>query len=351
MDVPGSLVGGTVQQLRHGGCTLLSWRQTLVMTVIGKGTTQMRYGLGVGEAVEPATLKQTVERVRVAAAAGFATAWWAQLSNWDALTAIAVAGAQVPGIALGTAVVPTYPRHPLMLASQALSVQAATDNRLRLGIGPSHQWLMEDRYGYPFERPARHVREYLSALMPLLRGESLSYEGETLRAIGEIHVPDAEAPSVMLAALGPVMLKIAGELTDGTITAWTGPKTLAGYIVPTITRAAAAAGRPAPQVIAGGLVCVTAHPHEIREETGVQFASVAQAPSYGAMLEREGIENPADLLILGDETTVEREIQRYADAGVTELIVYVTGSAEEQARTMDLLTALARGSAPASARR
>jgi alkanesulfonate monooxygenase SsuD/methylene tetrahydromethanopterin reductase-like flavin-dependent oxidoreductase (luciferase family) len=154
----------------------------------------MRIGIGVGEALEMVTREETLEQVRAAEVAGFATAWWAQIFNWDALTTIAVVGAQVPRIALGTAVVPTYPRHPLMLASQALTVQTAIGNRLRLGIGPSHRVMMEDLYGYSFERPARHIREYLSALGPLLRGESVSYQGETLRAIGQIDVPGARPP-------------------------------------------------------------------------------------------------------------------------------------------------------------
>src|SRR5688572_24769380 len=125
-----------------------------------RGERKMRIGIAVDEGLGPVTLEQMIDQVRAAADAGFATAWWAQLFNWDALTTIAVAGARVPGISLGTAVVPTYPRHPLMLASQALTVQSAVGNRLRLGIGPSHRFLMEDRYGYAFERPARHVREY-----------------------------------------------------------------------------------------------------------------------------------------------------------------------------------------------
>jgi F420-dependent oxidoreductase-like protein len=305
----------------------------------------MRFGIAVDEALGPVTLEEMTGEARAAAEAGFATAWWAQVFNWDALTTIAVVGARVPGIALGTAVVPTYPRHPLMLASQALTVQAAVGNRLRLGIGPSHRVLMEDLYGYSFERPARHVREYLSALGPLLRGESVSYQGETLRAVGEIRVPGAEPPSVLLAALGPAMLKIAGELTDGTITAWTGPKTVADHIVPTIVGAAKVAGRPDPQIVANGLVSVTSDPDGARGLVAERFGMAGQAPSYRAMLDREGVADPADLAIVGDEATVARQLQQYADAGVTEFLAYPFGSPEERARTIDLLAALARSGA------
>ncbi len=302
----------------------------------------MRIGIAVDEGLGPVTLDEMTGKVHAAADAGFATAWWAQLFNWDALTTMAVVGSRVPGIALGTAVVPTYPRHPLMLASQALTVQAAIGNRLRLGVGPSHQFLMEDRYGYSFARPARHVREYLSALLPLLRGESISYQGETLRAIGEIHVPGAEPPSVLLAALGPALLKIAGELSDGTITAWTGPATIASHIVPTISRAAEAAGRPDPQIVASGLVMLTNDPDVARRQVHEHFGMVGQAPSYRAMLDREKVASPADLAILGDDETVVRELRRYADAGVTEFLAYPIGSDDERSRTIDLLVGLAR---------
>jgi F420-dependent oxidoreductase-like protein len=268
--------------------------------------------------------------------------------SWDALTTIAVTGAQVPGIALGTAVVPTYPRHPLMLASQALTVQAATGNRLRLGIGPSHETLMTAHFGYSFERPARHTREYLTALVPLLRGESVSYQGETLRAVGEIQVPGARPPSVLLSALGPTMLKIAGELTDGTITAWAGPKTLAEHIVPTLFRAASAAGRPDPEVVAAVLISVTGDPAGARRAVAERLGMAGQLPSYRAMLDREGVAGPADLLIAGDEPTVERELRRYADAGTTEVVAYAVGSPEEQARSLALLSDLARSGARAT---
>jgi F420-dependent oxidoreductase-like protein len=302
----------------------------------------MRIGIGVGEALEMVTREETLEQVRAAEVAGFATAWWAQIFNWDALTTIAVVGAQVPRIALGTAVVPTYPRHPLMLASQALTVQTAIGNRLRLGIGPSHRVMMEDLYGYSFERPARHIREYLSALGPLLRGESVSYQGETLRAIGQIDVPGARPPSVLLAALGPTMLRIAGELTDGTITAWTGPKTIAGHIVPTIVGAAKAAGRPDPQIIANGLVSVTSDPAEARGLVAERYGVAGQVPSYRAMLDRENVAGPADLAIVGDEAAVARQLRQYADAGSTEFLAYVFGTPEDRARTVALLAGLAR---------
>jgi len=302
----------------------------------------MRIGIMVGEISGAQSLDQAIGQVQAAADAGLDTAWLAQLANWDALTTIALAGRTVPGINLGTAVVPTYPRHPLMLASQALTVQAAIGNRLRLGIGPSHAFIIEGRFGYSFEKPARHVREYVSALAPLLRGESVSYQGETLKAVGEVRVPGAERPELLVSALGSAMLRLTGELADGTVTWMTGPSTIADHIVPTLTRAASAAGRPAPRVVAGVPVCVTVDELGARERAARQFAGYAQAPSYRAMLDREGLAAPGDVAIVGDEAVVECELRRLIDAGATEILALPFGLEEEQSRTVELLGSLVR---------
>jgi F420-dependent oxidoreductase-like protein len=301
----------------------------------------MRIGIWLGKLLQEMTIDDLVEQGREAASAGLTSAWMAQLFSWDALTALAVIGRQVPGLALGTAVVPTYPRHPLALASQALTVQAATGNRLTLGIGPSHRYLMEDQLGYSFDQPARHVREYLSVLMPALHGESVDYQGETLKAVATVEVPGARPPSVLLSALGPVMLRIAGEMTDGTVTVWTGPKTIASHIAPTIT--AAALGRPAPRIVAVVLVSVTSTPGAAREWIAERFGLAGQPPSYQVVLEREGA-RPEDVVVVGDEAAVERELRRYIDAGATELVAIPFGSDEEHTRTLAMLSLLARSS-------
>ena len=181
--------------------------------------------------------------------AGLDHAFASQIFGPDALTLLAVAGSQVPGIDLGTGVVPVYPRHPMMLAQQALTVQMATDNRLLLGIGLSHQVVVENMWGMSFERPAAYMREYLTALMPLLRGETVHCEGErvTTNAFAPLDIADVEAPPVLVAALGDTMLKLTGRLADGTITWMTGTGTIGDHIAPTITAAAEAAGRPAPR--------------------------------------------------------------------------------------------------------
>ena len=177
--------------------------------------------------------------------AGIETAWASQIFAYDALTALAAIGREVPGIGLGTAVVPTYPRHPVMLAGQALTVQAASGGRLTLGIGLSHQMVIENVFGQSFEKPARHMKEYLSILIPCLEGEQVSFKGETLSAstFGPLQI-SAPAPPVLVAALGSVMLCIAGHMASGTVTWMTGPETLESHVIPTI-RDAGRRSRPA----------------------------------------------------------------------------------------------------------
>ena len=301
----------------------------------------MRIGVMVGEVLGPVTVDELIGQVRTAADHGLGTAWSAQLFGWDALTTLAIAGREVPGIRLGTAVVPTYPRHPLALASQALTVQAATGNRLILGVGLSHQLVIEGLFGYSYARPARHMRDYLTALAPLLPGESVSFQGETLKAVGTVAVPGATPPPLLVAALGPVMLRLTGEIADGTVTWMTGPSTIAGHIVPIITAAAAAAGRPDPQIVAGLGVCVTDDRDGAHRRAAEQFSLYGRLPSYRAMLDREGAQGPEDVALIGDEASVQAQVGRLADAGTTELVGVPFGTAEERARTLQLLGELA----------
>ncbi|MFJ8958631.1 TIGR03564 family F420-dependent LLM class oxidoreductase [Lentzea sp. NPDC102401] len=300
----------------------------------------MKIGSAVGDVRGPATLDAVVGQVRVAAEAGFATAWASQALGWDALTAIAVAGAAVPGIAVGTAVVPVPQRHPMMLAGQALTAQAAVKGRLTLGVGTGVAAMVSGMFGLRTDRPVQRMRDYLTVLGPLLRGESVEYRGETLTAVGAVTVPgDVPAPSVIVAAMGPRMVRLAGELADGTVTWMTGPKTLGEHIVPTITKAA---GGRAPRIVAGLPVCVTNTPDDVRARIAEQFALAAQVPEYRATLDREGAAGPQDVAIVGTETQVTQALDRLRDAGVTEFMAAPYGTADEQNRTIDLLAGLTR---------
>jgi len=283
-----------------------------------------------------------VEAAREAVDAGFASMWLAQAHGIDAMTAIAVVGREVPGIELATAVVPTYPRHPIAMAQQALTTQAITGGRFVLGIGLSHAPLIESSYGYSFERPARHMREYLEALLPLVRDGSVDYQGETFTARGALDVRGASPVQVVLAAMGPKMLELAGGTADGTVTFMTGPKTLATNVVPNIRAAADRAGRPAPMIAAAMSVTVTDDVADVRTRIEHRYSTIATLPSYSAMLELEGAGSPADIAIMGDEQAVRDQIRGLHEIGITDLVVTTNGTDHEVRRTLDLVSTVAR---------
>jgi F420-dependent oxidoreductase-like protein len=302
----------------------------------------MRIGISLGEPSGPGALTDLAGEISRAADDGFASAWLLNIFGLDALTALAVAGRGTGGIELGTAVVPTYPRHPAALAQQALTVALALDGRLALGIGLSHQIVIEDMLGYSFDRPARHMREYLSVLLPLLDGEAAAFDGETVRAHIALSTPRAGRPPVLLAALAPQMLRLAGQRADGTILWMTGHDTVRDYIVPGITAAARQAGRPDPRVVCQLPVCVTDDAAAARAAADKFFALYGQLPSYRAMLDREGAAGPGDVALAGDEDAVAAQVTALADAGVTDFVAVGYSRGPDQQRTRDLLTALAR---------
>jgi F420-dependent oxidoreductase-like protein len=284
-----------------------------------------------------------VEAAQEAADAGFPSMWLAQGPGFDAMTAAAAIGREVRGIELATAVVPTYPRHPIAMAQQALTTQAITGGRFVLGIGLSHAPLIESSYGYSFERPARHMREYLEALLPLVREGSVDYEGETVTARSALDVRGSSPVQVVLAAMGPQMLELAGGTADGTVTFMTGPKTLATHVVPSIRAAAERAGRPTPMIAAAMSVTVTDDVADARTKVERRYSTIAALPSYRTMLDREGADSPADIAIIGDEAAVRSQIHRLQEIGITELVVAANGADDEVRRTVELVSAMARG--------
>ncbi len=296
--------------------------------------------IGINATGGARTLEELVEVARRAEQDGFDSLWIAQIFGLDALTALAVVGQQVDRIELGTAVVPTYPRHPMMLAGQALTTQAASGDRLTLGIGLSHQIVVEHMWGYSYGRPVRHLREYLDALLPLLRGESVDVHGELLTCVGQLDVPGTTAPEVLVAALGSQMLALAGGRGCGTITWCTGEKALLGHVVPRLSAAAASAGHPTPRVVAGLPVCVTDRPEVARERVAAELVVYGGLPSYRAMLDIEGVEGPADVAIIGDEHEVGAALDRLAEGGVTDLSAVVAApDADDHERTWQFLKA------------
>jgi F420-dependent oxidoreductase-like protein len=300
----------------------------------------MRYGI-FGGASGDGTVAEVVADAARAEADGFDSYWMPQIFTHDALTTLAVVGYSVPRIELGTSVTPTYPRHPMMLAQQALTVQSAIGGRLALGIGLSHQVVVENMWGMSFDKPVRHMREYLSVMMPLLEGQPVHFAGEDYKVAGAVAVKGGSRPSVVVAALGEQMLNVTAALADGTLTWCTGPQTLASHTIPTINAAADAAGREAPRVIAALPVCVTEDIAAAHERASQVFAIYGQLPSYRAMLDKEGAAGAADIAIVGSEAEVADRIQALAGIGVTDFAaVEFPGNPDEAARTRAVLTSL-----------
>ena len=290
---------------------------------------------------EHAPVDETVARMAEVAARGFSAVWLPQSSGFDALTLLTLVGREVDGVELGTSVVPTYPRHPVALAAQALTVNAAIGARLVLGIGLSHRVTIERTYGMSYDRPARHMREYLDALMPLLRDGAVDVDGETVSAHAQLTVPGATAPTVLLAALQPRMLALAGGAADGTITWCTGPVTLERQVVPLLRAAAEEAGRPVPRVVVALPTIVTDDEAHGRAAAGEQLAGYGDLPVYRAVLDAEGVDGPADVSVVGNEAAVTAHLERLRSVGATDFVAIPTGSDDDRRRTLDHLASLA----------
>lgn len=306
----------------------------------------MKIGIGVGDIVgRPAPLEDLIAQAQRAERDGFAAVWIAHIRSVDAMTTVALIGRATTRIALGTAVVPTFSRHPVGMAQQALTTQAATCGRFSLGIGLSHQVIIESVYGLSFAKPLSHMKEYLAVLAPLIRTGAVSYQGKEFRVNASISVPDATPCPILVAAMAPKMLALAGAQADGTVPWMTGPKTLRDYTIPTISEAAAKAGRPRPRVVVGLPIAVTADVGAARESAAREFEIYGKMPSYRAMLDREGVAGPAGVAIVGNEDAVGEQLQQLATIGVTDYVAVpfeVTKDPAVNERTRAALVKFAR---------
>lgn len=297
----------------------------------------MRIGIFAG-LNGPISFAQASAEARRAEDDGFDTFWLPNIFGLEALTTLTVIGGQTTRIELGTNVIPVQPRHPLALAQQALTASLFTGGRLALGIGLSHKFIIERMFGLSFERPARYMREYLEALNPLLAGEPVRHRGELLHAAGQLTVADATPPPVLVAAMGPRMLALAGAMSDGTLLGWAGPVNVRTHAAPAIRQAAEAAGRPAPRIGTVLPVCVTDDEQAARALAAELFVAYDNVPSYRIILDREGHATVAEAGLIGTEAQVTDRLAELADAGVTDFAAAVfAASEEERDRTMATL--------------
>lgn len=304
----------------------------------------MRIGIYGGNVRRGRPLSSLVDEIVEKEAEGFVSYWMPQVHMFDALTMIALAGPQTSKIEMGTAVVPSYPRHPNALAQQAATVNSITEGRLVLGVGPSHAPGIE-ALGLAYDRPAKHMREYVSVLKELTTEGQVDHQGDMYQIKTAIAVPGAQPFPIVMSALAPLMLKAAAEVADGTVTWMVGRKTIEENTAPRITQAAAAAGRSAPRVIVGLPVCV----HDDKEQAIVRanqvFGHYYGLPNYRRQLDNEGLSSAGEIAVVGNEQDVEAQLQAYFDAGATEVLASVFPAGDDSrgsfARTNELLVGLA----------
>ncbi|MEV5829095.1 LLM class F420-dependent oxidoreductase [Spirillospora sp. NPDC052242] len=314
----------------------------------------MRVGVMIGPERGDSAKKvgRMIDDVLWAEEAGLDTAWIPQVpTDFDALVAASLMGARTRRIELGTAVVPLQAQHPIALARQALSAQAAAGGRLTLGVGPSHHWIISDMLGLPYEKPAAYTRDYLDVLDAALRGPGdVDVENDTFTVHNPLGIGPVARMPVMLAALGPVMLRIAGERADGTVLWMADERAVAEHVAPRITKAAEEAGRPAPRIVAGVPVCLCA-PSEVdaaRERANRILGEAEISPNYQRLLDYGDAKDVGDLCAAGDEEAIAARFRRFRDAGVTDLSVRLLpiGEGREQLvaskrRTREVLAGIA----------
>lgn len=286
-----------------------------------------------------------------AESAGFHSFWFPQVPGYlDALTAVALVGAATRGIEVGTAVVPIQTRHPVILAQQALTTQAACAGRFTLGIGPSHDWIIKGQLGLSYDRPVALMRDYLDVLLAGCSGPgTVDVDNAAFTVHSPVDVTDQTVP-VLLAALGPTMLRIAGERADGTILWMADERAIGEHVAPRINAAAEAAGRGRPRVVAGVPVtlCAPADVDDARAHASEVLGHAHLSPNYLRLLEHGDARDVGDTMAAGDEAAVLQSLQRYRDAGVTDLaarIVPLGANSEARRasrdRTMEFLATLA----------
>jgi len=312
----------------------------------------MRIGLMIGSDKERSRadrLTGLLDDGKAAERDGFASFWIPQVPGYlDAMTAVALLGQVTDRIEIGTAVVPIQTRHPLIMAQQALTTQVACSGRFSLGLGPSHHWIITDQLGLPYEKPALLVRDYLDVLDAAFAGPGpISVDNNSFRVQSPVDVTEDLEMRVLVAALGPAMLRIAGERTGGTILWMADERAIGDYVVPRISEAAAAAGRTGTRVVAGVPValCSNNDTDSAREYASEVLGHADFSPNYVRLLEHGDAEDVGDTMAAGDESTVLARLRSYRDAGVTDLAVRVVplgddakSRSESRRRTQEFLS-------------
>ena len=289
----------------------------------------MQIGVMVGP--ERGRYSTKVERMSAdaqwAEEAGLASVWVPQIpDDFDALTAATVIGVHTTRIEIGTAVVPVQPRHPIALAHQTLSTQAVCEGRLTLGLGVSHHWIIDEMLGLPYGRPVATMGSYLDVLLPALAGPGMvDVENELFRVHNPMDITDIVPTSVMIAALGPMMLRLAGERADGTILWLADERAIGSHVAPTINAAAEGAGRRPPRIVAGVPICLCGDDEvDVAIDRANRVLSESEiSPNYQKLLDHGDARAVGDILAAGSEASIEKRLRSFADAGATDVSLRV----------------------------
>ncbi|MEH3153975.1 MAG: TIGR03564 family F420-dependent LLM class oxidoreductase [Gordonia paraffinivorans] len=287
----------------------------------------MALGISLNPSGDENAVDATVDRATLAAEAGFGSVWFGQRLDYDAISLATVVGREVPGIEVGTSAVPIFGRHPLLIASQAQTAQAATGGRFRLGLALGAKALVEPTFGVDYRRPVELLSEFLVATRALVTTGTADHHGERLTVAPPLPTTVGGAGTglqFLVAAMGPRALQVSGELADGILPFLAGPRTLAETIVPTVRRAAAEAGRPEPRIVAFVAAVVTDDVPAGRAAAAETMAFYDAIPSYQRVIAQEGHARAADLVLIGRSGEVRAGIERYFDAGATEVVVTQT---------------------------
>ena len=283
----------------------------------------MEIGLFIGSIGSAGTVSGQVQQVLEAEQDGFHSFWAAHIMDADIMTIFSMAGKITDKIQMGTAVTPTFLRHPIAMAQQAITTSSATQGRFNLGMGVSHKSVVENRFGMKFHRPALHMKEYLEIVRTLAAKGSVSYEGKIFSATTTFTLSERHHLPVLIAALGPRMLQTAGQIADGTITWMAGPETVKTHIVPTIQKAAKEAGKDKPRIVVALPLAVSDDKPAAFNKASEHFERYGDLPSYRAMLHIEDVESPDEKAVIGDEAEVEEKLRGFAAAGATEIAAQI----------------------------
>jgi F420-dependent oxidoreductase-like protein len=264
-----------------------------------------------------------VAQARRAYDRGVRQIWLAQQFDHDAIALAGLVGAAVPGLGIGTSVVPINPRHPLVVASLAQTAQAASHGNFSLGLGLGAHQPERQAFGTSWPNTIQRLREHLTILRSIFDTGTVNVHGRELTAspAWPVSVAGGTPVPVYVAAMGPRALAVTGELADGTLPYLAGPRTIAEFIVPTINKAAAGAGRPAPKIIAAVPVLISDDADAGRDAAAEHLSLYETIPSYQKVLAREGVTGAIDLAAVGSEVAVARQLRRYLDAGATDVVL------------------------------